>query len=120
MPNNMKTEIEKIRSNWHKAAQELGFDFVSPYLFNENGKIEFECFGFVANYGSKTGTIILLACPPDFEINSKLNNTIRNKGYYCTNINTEIYAIYKSDLFIDSLVDWSYFGPENKKPNWIK
>jgi hypothetical protein len=41
-----------------------------------------------------------------------------HKDYYFSAVNYESYSKYNRELFIETLIDWGYFGDNNKKPKW--
>ena len=57
--------IEKARQQFVKASKEFNFTFISPYPLDE--KINLFAFGFIDGYGSKSGAIITLEEPPQYE-----------------------------------------------------
>jgi hypothetical protein len=39
-------------------------------------------------------------------------------GYFFSILSLETYARYRREHFIETLVDWGYFGPEECRPDW--
>lgn len=58
---------------------------------------------------------------PEITIDSYLVKTAKEKGLFYSFINARAYALGKIDdtLFKEMLSDWQYYGPQNKKPQWL-
>jgi hypothetical protein len=41
-------------------------------------------------------------------------------GYFVSLLNPEVYCKYDRSQFIDTLVDWGYFGKPGEAPAWYK
>ena len=57
--------MEKVRSKFVQASKEFNFTFVSPYPLDEDAGLY--AFGFIDSYASKSGAIITLIEPPQYE-----------------------------------------------------
>ena len=68
--------IEKVRQQFVKASKEFNFTFISPYPLDE--KINLFAFGFIDGYGSKSGAIITLEEPPQYEADKNVVGWCKN------------------------------------------
>lgn len=42
----------------------------------------------------------------------------KQAGYAYSIINMNVYAKFDRAEFVETLLDWGYFGPDDKKPAW--
>jgi len=99
--------MKKTIQAWKEAAVDLGIEIDTPfYLRGDKFPL------FVRYFGSEIGTIVL-----QMEDIDSADNLIPNE-YYRSRLNPEFYSKYERELFIDTLEDWGWFGPEVKRPSW--
>jgi hypothetical protein len=110
------TEIEsKVVEAWRQASHDLGVRFTSPFTATIAHDQRIECIGFVHRFGRRVGTIISVLKQP-----SSLAHLIgnwRNQDYYLSVLGSG-YSNYDRKLFIDTLDDWQFFGPDSERPAW--
>lgn len=104
--------MEDIIRAWQKAAVDLDLKIHCPFTFYDaNGQgCQFEIV--IENFGSKKGAIIMSL--------DKVNDIIipQKLGVFFSQVNPEIYGEYDRENFIDTLIDWGYFGTLQDKPEW--
>lgn len=104
--------MEEIIHAWQIAAEELNIKVYSPFSFLDEEGLRFQFELVIENFGSKKGTIVL-------SMNEVNDTSIPERlGVFCSQVNLEIYGKYDREEFIDTLIDWGYFGPEEDKPAW--
>jgi hypothetical protein len=110
------TAIEsKVIEAWRRAADDLGIRFSSPFTVMTHHARRVDCIGFIHHFGRRVGTIISVLDQP-----SSLANFIGqwpDKDHYISVLGPG-YAKYDRQLFIDTLDDWQFFGPDSERPVW--
>jgi hypothetical protein len=107
------TDIEaKVVEAWKQAAANLGFEFTSPFEVTLPDGSQWEHLGLVHRFGRRIGAIISVL----HETSEKIPRPDEDE-YFCS-ILGHCYASYDRQLFIDTLDDWQFFGPEHEKPKW--
>jgi hypothetical protein len=110
------TEIEsKVVEAWRQAARELGIQFTSPFTATTRGGKRVECIGLVHHFGRRGGTIISVLHQP-----SSLSDLVgkwQNEEYFISVLGSG-YGNYNRQLFVDTLDDWQFFGPDSARPEW--
>jgi hypothetical protein len=103
---------EKLINAWKTASRELEIEIISPYEMNtENGKVRYP--EFVKNFGGKKGTII---ARHSYFMDYPMP---KHKDYFFSAVNEDVYSHFDRKLFIETLIDWGYFGPDENKPIWF-
>ncbi len=107
-----KEKDKQIIGAWETACIELGIEIITPFIINlRNEELKFPVF--VKNFGRKKGTIIV-------QEGYLEDHTIpRIEDYFFSALNPEVYSEFNKDLFIETLIDWGYFGSQKKKPKWL-
>lgn len=102
----MEEKLRKIRRNFEQAAREFGFVFVSPFALR-NGQT---AFAHIDHYGSENGTVILLAFPPDFDVQDGICAQCKAEGFFYSILNAELLTgDYSHAYFREMLQDWGRF-----------
>jgi hypothetical protein len=105
-------EFNQVIYAWQKAAIDLEIEIVFPFILETNDDQIFRFELLVKKFGSKLGTII-------FHMDEMDEGKIAKKyGYYYSGLNPVKYCVYDRKLFIETLVDWGYFGSKMEKPTW--
>jgi hypothetical protein len=107
------TEKDKqLIDAWKTASRELEIEIISPFEINtENGKVRYPVL--VRNFGGKKGTIIARhAYFMDYPMP-------KHKDYFFSAVNADMYSHFDRKLFIETLIDWGYFGSDENKPEWF-
>lgn len=108
----------QIIKNWTRASKELGFKIEAPFFLKNNDK-KIECVAYLPDFGSTNGMVINLIKPPEFELDPELETLCQNLGLFFSSINEEEYKLYNKNIYMETLLDWSYFGSKENKPKWI-
>jgi hypothetical protein len=101
---------------WKQAAQDLGFEFVSPFAFVGNDGREYECSGLLKFFGNPNGTLICSRFDRDCD---KFYEVINGLGFYSSALNPRYYEKYDRARFMETLRDWRWYGPEDRRPDWL-
>jgi hypothetical protein len=102
-----------ILENWRRAAIDLNFEFISPFLL-ESDNARFECFGLVPQFGWKNGQIILV---DSVQENTQLAETAQLLGYGWSCL-YGYDSPYDIQDFVDTLNDWGWNSTVNPPPSW--
>ena len=103
----MVRKMKKTIEAWKKAEVDLGIEIENSFILDGN---EFPLL--VKYFGTELGTVIVDM--DDFDV---VEDQIP-KTYYCSGLNPEAYNKYDRNEFIDTLEDWGWFGPKEKRPPW--
>ena len=99
-------QIKNARNNFALAAEEFGFEFVSPFALTD----EIEAFGYISNYGSKNGVVICLITPPDYLSDSRVADWCKEMDCFYSFLSIElITGEYKRSYFREILRDWGKY-----------
>ena len=96
---------------WLEAKEKLGIEVIAPYKFELDG-VSVAAIAYLPDFGSSKGTLV-------FEIaeNSHLN-LAKSHGYFCSELNPEIYGYFKHQQFQEALNDWQWSSKSKKPPSW--
>ena len=108
---------ESAVATWQEAARELAVEVVAPYVFAVEGR-EHRCLAFVPHFSG--GIIVIGREPPNFRQDPQLNADAKRQGHRVSYVNLELYWKYDRELFTDTLMEWGFTGPEEKRPIWLK
>ena len=103
----------KVVAAWKEAAADLRFQFTSPFVITSADGLNFEHLGLVHRFGRRAGTLIRVLHEP-----SEKNPQPTGDDYYWSILSPGSYGRYERQLFIDTLDDWQFFGPDNERPEW--
>jgi hypothetical protein len=100
---------------WREASIELGFEFVTPYTFVDQAGAKHTCSGLIVHFGGPKGTLVVSQYDedPDADVAGA------ELGYYTSALSPFYYEKYDRDVFVETLVDWGWYGPDDKRPDWI-
>ena len=106
------TELESsIVDSWREAAADLGIGFTSPFVVSLLGQ-NIDGLGLVHHFGGRVGTIVSRLNYPSPQLPEGLRDQ-----YFVSQL-SESFTRYSRQLFIETLDDWQFFGPESQKPSW--
>jgi hypothetical protein len=101
---------EAISHAWGTAGSELDIRSTTPFIVNVDGN-EIVTEAFLPDFGSPRGTVVLSGLTAaHYEALKRLN--------YFTSILFPTYRVYTREHFVDTLNDWQWFGPQEKRPSW--
>jgi hypothetical protein len=109
------SDIErKVIAAWLKAAADLGIQFTSAFeVATEDGQVH-KYPGLVHRFGGRIGTLIRVLHQP-----SEMLPDPPSDDYYWSILGS-VYGQYDRALFIETLKDWRFFGPDSERPEWYK
>jgi hypothetical protein len=96
-------------------AADLGLDVVAPYRVVDSENRAINGSALVRQFGSSAGALVL-----DVASTTQSETAAATRlGFFVAQVKAEAYASYDRDLFVDTLNDWGWFGPERDRPTWI-
>ena len=105
---------ESITEAFLAAGRDLGVEVVAPYVLMADGR-RHKFSAFVPYFGNSKG-IVIAAMPSSHA----LSEAARKVGLGISFVNQEMYGTYGRDHFIDMLTEWGFYGPDEKRPSWLK
>jgi hypothetical protein len=105
--NDLRTQVSAA---WRQAAAELGIRFTSPYSLTSEKGNRIDCLGLVHGFGAAFGTIV-------FVLGEDVPAKDLGDEYHCSEL-TASYAKYDRKLFVATLDDWGWRGPQAQTPSW--
>jgi hypothetical protein len=104
---NAMSDEQGMIAAWQEASEDLGIAVVSPHL------VDGESFPVhVPLFGSPVGALPVLIS------DQRYRGNVEEKGYFVSLLNPEVYCKYDRGLFIETLVDWGWFGSTGEAPAW--
>src|SRR5438105_3023706 len=94
---------------WKWAAEDLGIEVVSPFVL---GRDEFPVH--IPLFGRSAGAL------PIWIGDQRSRRDAELKGFFVSLLNPEVYCKHDRALFIETLVDWGWFGSADRTPDWYK
>jgi hypothetical protein len=113
----MSNSFGKIKQSWEEASQKLGFKIIFD-MEVVVGKGKYKSFAFVPEFGSKAGAFIGLRQPEDGKAQAKIFEHAKKIGAHFSMLYNEAYSSYEQSEFIETLVDWGYYGSA-PRPSWM-
>lgn len=110
----MKIDKDNIAVAWTKAADELALRITIPFIIRLEDGRKFEFIGLIEDFGSPKGTLICLPIEWDDE---SFRDLAKLHGYYCSGLYSS-YETYDKGLFVETLIDWGWYGEKGKHPVW--
>ncbi|MEX1231537.1 MAG: hypothetical protein WEB58_14915 [Planctomycetaceae bacterium] len=104
----MATERDIIAA-WQWAAAELGIEITSPFVVGDE---EFPVH--VPLFARPAGAL------PIWIGDQRARREAEATGYFISLLNPEVYCKHHRALFVETLVDWGWFGSPNDAPEWYK
>ena len=100
------------RSDFLRLVRELGVRVESPFaVLNADANVEFEAY--LPDFGGKRGMVLSINDMRGFD---DLGDLARAAGLYYSSLNAT--APTSEQSVKDTLDDWGYFGPEDRRPDW--
>jgi hypothetical protein len=100
---------------WQEAAKDLGFEFVAPYTFVDGDGRTYSCSGLLVHFGGPKGTLIV----SQYDLDPDIDDVGAELGYYTSALNPLHYEKYDRRLFMETLIDWGWYGPIERRPPWM-
>jgi hypothetical protein len=111
-------ETKRLFDAWKEAGRFLSIEIIVPYRFMD-GPLKADCIAFLPHFGGPHGMLVQAMFPPTFERDAMLGHLALRAGYYISFINGASYSVFDPDKYIETLVDWGYFGPAVMRPKWL-
>jgi hypothetical protein len=108
----MTEKENQVVAAWKQAAVDLDIQFTSPFTISLPDGTRLECLGLVHRFGRRMGTVIAVIGEP-----SEPTDPLTTDDYFWS-ILGESYCEFDRQLFMDTLDDWKFFGPESERPAW--
>jgi hypothetical protein len=106
--------LNAIVSAFKEASVALGFPFEEEFVVQLPNGGTVKALGLVRRFGSPMGMLLFAAgSEPALEDASAL----RSLGF-SSSVLYDGYGSYDRELFISTLDDWQFFGPDGERPGW--
>jgi hypothetical protein len=103
---------ESMGNAWLEAAGELGIRVTAPHAISTSfGRATY--VALLPDFGGKLGTVIV----PIAGEHGVEQLAAKEQGVHFSQL-AESYCSFDRDLFVATLNDWGWFGPEDAKPDW--
>ena len=96
------------------AGRDLGIDVVAPFNLIVDGQ-GYQFLAFLPHFGGPKGMVVAA-----IDLDSGLGVAADKAGYYMSSVNVDAYGTYEREHYVDTLNDWGFYGPEGKRPSWLK
>jgi hypothetical protein len=109
--------MNAVRGAWIEAALDLRIRIQEP---NPLHGVPDDCsrIVYVPDFGCKQGTVVFAQ---DFEaaVLERFDTaTVERAGYFWSIVSAVGQSRYDREAFIEALLDWGYYGPEDRCPKW--
>lgn len=71
--------------------------------------------GWLPHFGNERGTAIIAPEDPDGAFDAAAE-----AGLYSSALSPYFYSRYWRETFIETLSDWGWWGPSEKRPSWLE
>lgn len=105
----------RLVAQWLAAAQDLGIRVTAPVEFCDGAGAKFACEAFVADFGSTTGAYVV-SQKTERRVRHHLRNTMPE--LWVSGGERRQAAKYSRTRFIETLLDWGWFGAAGSEPQW--
>jgi hypothetical protein len=96
------------------AGRDLGIDVVAPFDLIVDGR-GYSFLAFLPHFGGPKGMVVAA-----MTFDSGMEEAAAKTGYYVSSVNVDAYDKYDREHYIDTLNDWGFYGPGEKRPRWQK
>ena len=110
----MKTD--SVVEAWKTAARELDIEVVAPFTFGVAGRTH-ECDAWVRDFGG--GIIVVGENYPEYVASPLLIVDVERAGYGLSRVNIAFYDKYDRERFVETLEEWGFTGPLDRRPSWL-
>jgi hypothetical protein len=100
-----------MQEAWLRAADELGIRITVPYVIS-SGRGPAVYVAFIPDFGGPRGMVVWPVAGKDDRLVAA-----REAALYFSQLSAS-YSAFDRQLFIDTLTDWGWFGPDDDKPGW--
>jgi hypothetical protein len=106
------SDTELLGTQWAKAAQVLGVEFVRPFFLQLQGGRAFEFAGLLTQFGAKRGTLLMVHFDREAVTQAKA------EGYTCSSMYPETRLPFCPDSYKECLLDWGWMPNDANPPDW--
>ena len=110
----ISVEHNRIVEAWRAAARDLSIDITAPFSLTVDGRVH-EYLALVHHFGGGRG-IVVAALPWD----RAQYEDAESEDYPCSFVNVRRYSKYERAFFVETLAEWGYTGPAERRPAWLK
>jgi hypothetical protein len=113
--------MEKLVKSWEIASEDLGIEIETPFYL-DIGIRKLKAIMLIKYFGNTNGTLII-PLNETFSTEEFANYDIgflQKLGYYISYLNLSAYEDYNREHFIDTLLDWGFYGEMKNKPSWYE
>lgn len=109
---------QRLSVAWSQAAPCLLIAVFAPaYIYDAATRVAAPCF--LPHFGGPRGMLVCVDQPPDSVARRHLVSAAKSLSLYWTLVNPGVYSQYSDETFKEALADWGYFGPEDRRPEWL-
>lgn len=102
-----------IQESCQAAAAALGVGITSPFVLVDADGVEHNFIALFKRVGSEKGTLV---CQADEWVHK--NQVAVRSGYYCSGLHPDSYSKFDRALWLETLRDWGWHGPNWERPPW--
>ena len=105
-----------LAKKWEAAADDLGIEIVAPYSVQVDNNVTIRADLLVRNFGARNGMLVVT----DYGTVKSYVQQLVKLGYGFSVLEEPAEGeSYDRETLIHMLSDWSWSGPEDRKPGWI-
>jgi hypothetical protein len=108
----------KVTAAFREAGRQLQLDVIAPFLL-PHAERHTLCLAYLPYFSGRHGIVVLPTRPPSFETDASMKAQLELLGYSWSFVNVTVYAKFDRELFIDTLREWGFAGPPDKRPSWL-
>jgi hypothetical protein len=104
---------EQLIAAWQQAAGDLGFRFTSPIYLVTPDQRRASYLGLVHEFGRRKGTLLRI-----LQLGEMTGTEVFDDDHLVVKLGTR-HATYERWLFAQTLRDWGWRGPAERRPAWL-
>jgi hypothetical protein len=112
----MDSTTRSLVAAWRAAADDLGISIQAPFSLHLSGRI-ITADVLVRSFGQVNGMLVCARAGVFDDVFHDVSNEIVAAGYGYSVLGSS-YESYDRDLFVETLRDWSWSGPDCDCPDW--
>ena len=110
--------MSSVREAWFLAAQDLRIRIQEPNPL-KGVPDDPDRVIYLPDFGGERGTVVFAQDFGASDLKEFQTDVLDAAGYYFSILSLEGYSRYERELFLETLVDWGYFGPGDRAPEWL-
>lgn len=107
------TLADSLSRSWQRAAADLGFQWEAPFHWFSPDSRRHTYLGLVRQFGRPGGVLVRILQLGEFP-----GTVILDEKYLVAKIGDR-FQDYRRYLWLETLQEWGWAGPLDKKPNWL-